>query len=154
VVRPVEGPLDGAAVDEEGGGRGDARARPRLHVGTDARPRGRFVEAGAEGRDVEVEVPRVAEEAVALQGLVILEQEVVVLPESILLRGALRRDRGKTGIGMHRAGYVAVAARIEREVAEHEADVRVVVDEIPQIPERPHAIRTLEVGEGDDLERG
>src|SRR5262249_20232644 len=89
IVGPIERPFDGAAVDEVGGSRGAAHARPRLHVRADAGPRGGLVEAGAEGRDVEVEVPRVAEEVLALQVLVVLEQEVVVLPEAILLRCAL-----------------------------------------------------------------
>src|SRR3989442_4179607 len=48
VVRPVEGPLDRATIDEEGGGGGDAHARPRLHVHPDARLRGGGVEAGPE----------------------------------------------------------------------------------------------------------
>src|SRR2546425_11233707 len=88
VVRPVEGPLDRATIDEEGGGGGDAHARPRLHVHPDARLRGGVVEAGPERRDVEGEVARVAEEALALEAGGILEEEVVVLPRPILLRGA------------------------------------------------------------------
>ena len=39
-------------------------------------------------------------------------------------------------------------------MAEHEADVGVIAKEIPQIPESPHAVRTLEVGEGHDREPG
>ena len=96
VVRPVESSLDRAAIDEERGRRRDTHARPRLHVHPDARPRRGVVEAGPERRDVEVEVARVAEEALALEVIVILEEEVVVLPEPILLRGALGGDRGET----------------------------------------------------------
>src|SRR2546428_9532885 len=70
VVRPVESSLDRAAIDEERGRRRDTRARPRLHVHPDARPRRGVVEAAPERRDVEVEVARVAQEAVALAGVV------------------------------------------------------------------------------------
>src|SRR5438552_9605406 len=153
-VRPVESSLDRAAIDEERWRRRDTHARPRLHVHPDARPRRRVIEAGPESRDVEVELARVAEEALALEVIVILEEEVVVLPEPILLRGALCGDGGEASVGVNRARDVTVAARVEGEVAEDEADVGVIAKEIPQIPESPYAVRTLEVGEGHDREPG
>src|SRR5262249_45366581 len=89
VVRPLERTLDATAVDEDGGCRLDAQVRTCADVLGDASHGGGIVETGPELRDVEVEVARVAEEAVAVERLLMLEEQVVVLPEPILLAGAL-----------------------------------------------------------------
>src|SRR5262249_27726323 len=123
VVRPLERALDATAVDEDGGRRLDAQARTRADVLRDAGHGGGVVEAGAELRDVEAEVARVAEEAVAVEGLLMLEEQVVVLPESILLTGALRGGRGLAGVGMKLLLHLAIAAAVEREVAEDQLHV-------------------------------
>src|SRR5881394_2578436 len=79
---------------------------------------------------------RVAEEALALEVLVVLDQDVVVLPEAVLPSRTLRRARGEAGVGMERRLHVAVAAGVEREVPEHEAHVAPAAHHVVQVAER------------------
>src|SRR5439155_19167633 len=150
VVRPVQLARDGPAVDEERRRRVDAGAVADVHVLADARPGGGIVETSAKRREVEAEVPRVAEQALALEVLVILEQHVVVLPEPPLVARALRRDRRETGVRVQWNGQARVAARVERIVPEHEADVGARAEELAELRKRLGAVRALEVGELDD----
>src|SRR5439155_1123876 len=84
---------DRAPVEEERRGGVDPDPRPGLDVLADARARGRVVQAGAERLHVEPELACVAEEALALEVLVVLEQDVVVLPEAVLPSRTLCRAR-------------------------------------------------------------
>src|SRR5207249_11239361 len=114
---------DRAPVEEERRGGVDPDPRPGLDVLADARARRRVVEARGERLHVEPELARVAEEALALEVLVVLEEDVVVLPEPSLPARALGRAGRQAGVGVGRARDVAVAARIERVVPEDEAHV-------------------------------
>src|SRR5213596_2279266 len=67
---------DRAPVEEERRGGVDPDPRPGLDVLADARARGWVVQAGAERPHVEPELAGVAEEALALEVLVVLEQDV------------------------------------------------------------------------------
>src|SRR5207244_8791930 len=83
------------AVEEERRGGIDPDARSRLDVLADAREGRGIVQAGCERGQVEPELARVAEEALPLEVLAVLEEDVVVLPEPLLPAGALRRARGQ-----------------------------------------------------------
>src|ERR671930_335428 len=120
-------------------------ARTGLDVLADAREGGGIVEAGGERAQIEPELARVAEQALALEVLVVLEEDVVVFPEPLLPAGALRRARREAGGGMERALHVGVAARVEREVAEDQAHVAARAHQLVQVAEGLHAERTLEV---------
>ena len=76
------------------------RACPRATSAAMRSMRRGIVEAGAERRDVEADVARVAEQAVAVERLLILEQQVVVLPEASELARALRGGRRQAGVGV------------------------------------------------------
>src|SRR5262249_53580775 len=108
VVRTLERSLDPPSVDEDGGRRLDAEAGAGADVLRDAGHRGGVVEAGPELGDVEVEVARIAEQAVAVERLLMLEEQVVVLPEPALPSGALRGRRGQAGVGMELLLHLAV----------------------------------------------
>src|SRR5919197_947617 len=140
-----ESPRDRAPIEEERRGAVDSGARSRLDVLADAREGGGIVEAGGERAQIEPELARVAEQALALEVLVVLEEDVVVLPEPLLPAGALRRARREAGGGMERALHVGVAARVEREVAEDQAHVAARAHQLVQVAEGLHAERTLEV---------
>src|SRR5437867_944494 len=88
VVVAVQGTRHRPAVDEERRGRVDSGARARLHVLADTGAGRRVVEAGAEVRDVEAHVAGVAEEARALELFVVVEEDVLLLPETPLPAGA------------------------------------------------------------------
>src|SRR2546427_8353663 len=141
------------AVEEGRGGGLAPAARPRLDVLADAREGRGIVQAGCERGQVEPELARVAEEALPLEVLVVLEEDVVVLPEPLLPGGALRRARGEAGGGMERPLHVAVAARVEREVPEDQAHVGARAHQLVQVAGGLHAETALEVGELDDGER-
>src|SRR5262249_58799244 len=82
VVRTLERSLHPAPVDEDGGRRFDAETCARADVLGDAGHRRGVVEARTELADVEAEVARVAEEALAVERLLMLEELVVVFPEA------------------------------------------------------------------------
>src|SRR5262249_61693440 len=84
---------------------------------------GGVVEAGPDIGEVEVEVARIAEQAVAVERLLMLEEQVVVLPEPALPSGALRGRRGLAGVGMELLLHLAVTPAVERKVTEHELHV-------------------------------
>src|SRR5262249_60775927 len=108
--------------------------------------------AGPELGDVEVEVARIAEQAVAVERFLMLEEQVVVLPEPALPSGALRGRRGQAGVGMELLLHLAVAAAVERKVSEHELHVRARAQEAAQVAEGVAARRPLEAGELDEAE--
>src|SRR3989449_7101018 len=138
-----ERPGDRPAVEEERRGGIDPDARSRLDVLADAREGRGIVQAGCERGQVEPELARVAEEALPLEVLAILEEDVVVLPEPLLPGGALRRARGEAGGGMERPLHVAGAARVEREVPADQAHVGARAHPRRQVAERLHAERAL-----------
>src|SRR5438445_13885767 len=78
VVLARQGAGDRAPVEEERRRRADAHPRRGLDVLADAGPGGRVAEAGRERRDVEPELARVAEQALPLEVLVVVEEHVVV----------------------------------------------------------------------------
>src|SRR3989441_6388834 len=116
-----ERPGDRPAVEEERRGGIDPGARAGLDVLADAREGRGVVQAGCERGQIEPELARVAEEALPLEVLVVLEEDVVVLPEPLLPGGALRRARGEAGGGMERPLHVAVSARGAAERPEGQA---------------------------------
>src|SRR5678815_202828 len=93
VVVPVERARDAPAVDEDGRCRLDAERAAGSDVLAHAIQRFGSIEAGPEAPHVEAELAREAEQVLARQAGLILEQQVVVLPELALLRRALRRAR-------------------------------------------------------------
>src|SRR5207248_1654546 len=101
-------------------------------------------------RDGGAGLPAVAEPAPAAGVRVSLQQHVVVLPGPSLVARALGRDRRETGVRMQGNGQARVAARVERVVPEHQADVGARADELAEIGKRLGAVGTLEVGELDD----
>src|SRR5579885_2964917 len=149
VIRALERPVHRAPVDEQRRRRTDADAGG--DVARDARAGLRRVEAGAERWNVQRKVARVAEEAVAIERALVLEERVVVLPEAVLLAGALRRKRRTAGIRMRGAILQRRVARgVERKVAEDEAHVVARAQQVLEIPEGLGAGRAFEVRELDD----
>src|SRR3989442_2682954 len=124
---------DRASIEEERRGGVDPDARAGLDVLADARARRRVVEAGSERLHVEPELARVAEEALALEVLVVLEEDVVVLPEPSLPARALGRAGRQAGVGVGRARDLAVAARVALVLPEDEADVEPVAQHVTQV---------------------
>src|SRR2546428_6308431 len=130
-----ERPGDRPAVEEERRGGIDPGARAGLDVLADAREGRGVVQAGCERGQVEPELARVAQEALPLEVLVVLEEDVVVLPEPLLPAGALRRARGEAGGGMERRLHVAVTARVEREGPEDQGHARAPAPPLVQVAE-------------------
>src|SRR5262245_25518306 len=90
VVVAIERALDRPAVEEDRRRRRDADAGRGRDVLADPRQRRRIVEADAEGAEVEAQLSRVAEQALAIEMLVGLEEDVEVPPEGALQPRALR----------------------------------------------------------------
>src|SRR4030095_5224410 len=102
----------------------------------DAVHRGGIVQTGPEGGDVELQLARIAEQAVAVERLLVLEQLVVVLPEPAEASGTLCRRGRAAGVGMELLLQPVVARAVERVVAEDELHVRSRADQLAQVAER------------------
>src|SRR5262249_51719277 len=135
VVGSLERSLDAPPVDEDGGGGFHPEPRARVDVGRDAAHRAGVVETGAEGGDVETEIAPGAEQTVAVEGLLILEEHVVVLPETPLASCALRGGGGQTRVGMELLLHAVVAAAVEGKVPEDQLHVRPGAHEVAEIAE-------------------
>src|SRR5262245_10591296 len=84
VVRGLERAIDDASVEEQCRGRGHPELEPDLDVLDHARSRLGRIETRAERGDLDADVPRVAEQAVAVERLLMLEELIVILPEPSL----------------------------------------------------------------------
>ena len=133
-----------AAVDEEGRRAGDAAQVGAVDVLGDAGSTGVVVQVVGEPFDVESELLGVADEVAEGEGVLVVEQQVVHLPERALVGGGLGGLRGKLGVGMDVA---------ERQVPPDVADVAEVAEELADDRLRLPAVGTLEVAVLDKRDR-
>src|SRR5581483_1995944 len=97
VVRPVMAEL----VDEEGRRPGDAGEIGRVDVLRDPRRTRARAQVVFEALDVEAELPGVADQVGNAQRVLVVEQDVVHLPEGVLLCRRLRRFGRLLRVRMH-----------------------------------------------------
>src|SRR5262249_59231359 len=97
----------------------------------------------AERGDVETDLARVAEEAVPVERLLMLEEHVVVFPEPSEPPRALGGGRRQAGVGMQLLLHARVAPAVERKVTKDQLDVGTRANELAQGTERLAARRTL-----------
>jgi hypothetical protein len=97
------------------------------------------VQALVEGAGVQAQLAGVALEAGHVQGCLVVKQQVVVLPELLLVIGALRR------LG----GLLSVRMRAEREVADGKPDLVAVglLELVERFVTETLAVRSLVVAE-------
>src|SRR5918996_4388001 len=94
----VVGAVVTSAVDEEGGGAGDAAQIRAIDVLRDTPGAGVLTQGGREAVEVEAELLGVADEVVEAKSVLMVEQEVVHLPERALVGGRLRGLGGELGM--------------------------------------------------------
>ena len=132
------------AVDEERRRAGDAAEVGAVDVLGDARGADAFAQVVGEAFDVETELLGVADQVVELERVLVLEQEVVHLPERALLGGGLGGLRGELSVGVD---------VVQRQVPPDVADVAEVAQELADDRLRLPAVGALEVAVLDDRDR-
>ena len=117
-----------AAVDEEGRGAGDTAEVGGVDVLGDPRGAGALAEVLTESLAVEPEVAGVADQVARLEGVLVLQEQVVHLPERVLVSGGFRGLGGELGVRVD---------VVQREVAPHVPDVAVAGEHVPAGRARP-----------------
>ena len=140
----VVGAVVAAAVDEEGRRTGDAAQVGAVDIFGDAGSAGVLLQLVGEPLDVEAELARRSGRGRRAEGVLVVEQEVVHLPERSLLGRGLGGFRGQLG------ARVDVA---QRQVPPHVADVAEVAEQLADDRFRLPAVRTLEVAVLDKRDR-
>src|ERR1700733_551638 len=87
-----------APVDEEGRGAGDATEVGGVYVLGDPRGAGPLAQVLTESLAVEPEVADVADQVARQEGVLVLQEQVVHLPERVLVRGGFRGFGGELGV--------------------------------------------------------
>jgi hypothetical protein len=131
-------------VDEEGGGAGDAAQLRAIDVLCDTSGAGVLTQRGREAVEVEAELLGVADEVVEAKSVLMVEQEVVHLPERALVAGRLRALGGELGV------RVDVG---ERQVPPDVHDVAELAEELTDDRLRLAAEGALEIALLDDGDR-
>ena len=132
------------AVDEEGRSPGDTTEIRAVDVICVVGITGVLAQRVGEALDIEAELLGVADEIARSQRVLVVEKQVVHLPERVLRRGRFGSLRGELGMRVD---------VVERQVSPDVADVAEVTQELAQDRFRPPAVGTLEVAVLDHRDR-
>ncbi len=133
-----------SAVDEEGGRAGDAAEVGAVDILGDAGGAGVLAQVVGEAFDVEAQLLGVGDQIIRAERVLVVEQEVVQLPEGALL------GRGLGGFGGELGARVDV---VQRQVPPDVADVAELAEELADDRFGLPAVGALEVAVLDDRDR-